>query len=434
MIKIAMIGAGSVVFANNILGDLLSYPELKDNLEIYLMDIDPTRLEVSEGYALRRIEYEGANADVNATMKLSEALNGADYVINMVQVGGLEATLVDFNLPASYGLKQTIADTHGVGGIFRAMRTIPVVLDICKHMEIYCPDALLINYSNPMAMNVWAAYQASSVQVVGLCHSIQLTSVMLANHMDIPIPELRYKAAGINHLCWFLELSHQGKDIYPRLFEAIKDPNIYNSDKVRFEIMKYFGYFVSESSEHMSEYVPYFIPREELIEELNIPINEYIRRCEEQDKEFERNKKIARGEQQVPQHFRTFEYAAPIIYAMETGQPHVIYGNVENRGIITNLPEGCCVEVPCLVDSNGVQPVHVGNLPPQLAGLNNKHISVQELTIKAALEGKRKYVNYACQLDPLASSVLTLPQINHLVEDMWEAHAQYLSGPYPYYA
>ncbi len=427
MPKVAMIGAGSVVFANNVLGDLLTFDELKDELHFTLMDIDPYRLKVSEGYARRRIEHEKSKATVEATLDLGKALEGADYVVNMVQVGGFDSTLIDFNVPKKYGLKQTIADTHGIGGVFRALRTIPVVLDICNRMEKKCPGALLINYSNPMAMNVWAAYEASPISVVGLCHSIQLTAAMLANYMDIPYPELLYKAAGINHICWYLELKHQGKDVYPKLFEAIEDRNTYASDRVRFEVMKYFGCFVSESSEHMAEYLPYFIPREKLIEELHIPIDEYIRRCEYQNLEFESTEKIAEGTKDMPDHYRSFEYAAPIIYAMETHQPTCIYGNVKNTGIITNLPEGCCVEVPCMVDGNGLQPLHVGKIPPQLAAINRTHVSIQELAVRAALEKRKDYLYYACQLDPLASAILPLDKIRALIDELFEAHKGYLA-------
>ncbi len=426
MPKIAMIGAGSVVFANNILGDLLSYPELKDSLNITLMDIDPERLKVSEGYALGRLEKEGSRSFLSATMDLAEALSGADYVINMIQVGGFEATLKDFKIPEKYGLKQTIADTHGIGGIFRALRTIPQVLKICRLMEEHCPEALLINYSNPMAMNIWAVNLFSPVKAVGLCHSIQLTAAMLANYMELPFPELRFRAAGINHICWFLDLNHEGKNVYPLLLEKMKDPQVYASDRVRFEIMKQFGYFVSESSEHMAEYVPYFIPRKELIYQLKIPINEYIRRCEEQEEEFARNREIASGNKEMPDHFRTFEYAAPIIYAMETNQPASIYGNVENTGLITNLPPGCCVEVPCLVDINGIQPTYIGNLPPQLASINRNHVNVQELTVRAVLEKNPDYVYYACRLDPLASTILSLDQINTMAAELWQAHDKHL--------
>lgn len=427
MARVAMVGAGSVVFANNILGDLLTYPELKDDLEISLHDIDPLRLKVSEGYALRRIEAEGAGARVVASADLKKTLAGADYVINMVQVGGFKATLTDFNIPAKYGLRQTIADTNGVGGIFRALRTIPVVMDICRQMEKYCPEALFINYSNPMAMNVWAAYRASGIKTVGLCHSIQLTSIMLANYMDIPIGELSYRAAGINHICWFLELAHRGRDVYPLLFEKMEAPLVYSSDRVRFEIMKHFGYFVSESSEHMAEYVPYFITRDDLIERLQIPINEYLRRCEEQDLEFAKNEEIAAGSRELPLHYRTLEYAAPIINAIETNQPALIYGNVENTGVVNNLPYGCCVEVPCLIDASGIAPVHSGELPSQLAAINRNHINVQELTVKAVLEKEAEYVYYACRLDPLAAAVLTLDQIDSLVQELWAAHEPHLS-------
>jgi len=426
MPKIAMIGAGSVVFANNILGDLLTYPELKDNLHLSLMDIDPERLKASEGYARQRLKKEGSGSCLKATMDLGESLDNSDYVINMIQVGGLDATLLDFNIPAKYGLKQTIADTHGIGGIFRALRTIPRVLEICREMEKRCPEAWLINYSNPMAMNTWAAYRSSPVKVLGLCHSVQLTAAMLANYIEIPFPELRYRAAGINHICWFLKLKHRGENLYPLLFEAMKDPQVYSSDPVRFEIMKNFGCFVSESSEHMAEYVPYFIPRENLIEKLKIPINEYIRRCQEQEKEFEINKEVAEGKREIPKHFRSFEYAAPLIHSIETNQTISIYGNIENTGIISNLPAGCCVEAPCLVDGNGVQPIYVGELPPQLSAINRNHIGVQELTVKAVLENKPEYIYYACQLDPLASAMLTLEDINSLANELWQAHAGYL--------
>lgn len=427
MPKVAMIGAGSVVFNNNLIGDLLAIPELKDELEFMLMDIDAERLETSAGYARRRVAAEGSRARVEATMDLRRALAGADYAINMVQVGGFEATLLDFRLPEKYGLKQTIADTHGIGGIFRALRTIPVVLDICRQMEELCPEALLINYSNPMAMNIWAVYAATNVKAVGLCHSIQLTGAMIANYLDLPYTEMHYRAAGINHMCWFLELKHKGADLYPALFKAMEDPLVYSSDRVRFEIMKHFGYFVSESSEHMAEYVPYFIPHPALIERLAIPINEYIRRCEAQEEEYERNKRIARGELEMPLHLPTFEYAAPIVHAMECNSPRVIYGNVENRGLITNLPQGCCVEVPCLVDGNGIQPLHAGTLPPQLAALNRVQIAVQELAVKAALEKKREYAYYACRLDPLAAAVLTLEEIDALAAELFEAHGELLA-------
>lgn len=426
MIKVVLVGAGSVVFTNNIIGDLLSYPELKDQLQLSLIDIDPDRLAVSENYAQRRIEHENSKAQLSATTELEQALPGADFVINMVQVGGFEATLVDFNIPAEFGLKQTIGDTHGIGGVFRALRTIPVVIDICNLMETHCPEALLINYSNPMAMIIQTVYSSSKIRAVGLCHSIQLTAAILANYMDIPFSELSYRAAGINHLCWFLELKHRGKNLYPVLHQAADDPLVYSSDRVRFEILKYFGYFVSESSEHMAEYVPYFIPRKKLIEELKIPINEYIRRCELQNEEFEKNREIAAGKRELPQHFRTYEYAAPIIHAMHTNQSALIYGNVKNTGLIPNLPNNCCVEVPCLVDSSGIHPLYCGELPPQLAALNRLHINVQELTVKAVLEKNRQYIHYACQLDPLASAMLSLEQINMLIEKLMSAHRKYL--------
>lgn len=428
MPKVALIGAGSLVFCNNLIGDLLLYPQLKDELTFSLMDIDGERLKTAAGYARRRLEKEGSSSRIEATMDLEKALAGAVYVINMVQVGGFDSTLIDFQIPAKYGLKQTIADTHGIGGIFRALRTAPVVLQICRAMEQQCPDALLLNYSNPMAANVWTAYSASSTKVVGLCHSIWLTAALLANYVEVPYFELSYRASGINHLCWFTELKHRGVSIYPRLQEAVRsDPQLYSSDKVRFEIMKHFGCFVSESSEHMAEYVPYFIPHEEEIERLNIPINEYIRRCEDLNLLYQENKKIAAGQLPLPTHHQTFEYAPQIIHAMELNEPTTIYGNVRNSGLIANLPGECCVEVPCLVDQKGIQPLLAGELPTQLAALCRPHIEVQDLTVQAVLERKRRYVYYACQLDPLAGAVLKLDQIRSLADDLFAAHELYLA-------
>ena len=424
--KITFIGAGSVEFTEELITDILLFPELQDS-EIWLMDIDEDRLEIAYGLALRIAEQLNVKPVIRKTLDRREALKDAGYVINTIQVGGLEATLKDFDIPEKFGLKQTIADTHGIGGIFRALRTIPQVLEIARDMEELCPKALLINYSNPMAMNVWAVYEATKINVVGLCrHSIPNTAHQLASYIGVPYEKPRYKAAGINHMCWFLELEVDGKDAYPLLREAMKDPKVFKKDPVRFKIMEMFGHFVSESSEHMAEYVPYFIPFEEKIEELSIPIREYVRRSIEGNREYEENKKIARGEKPLGKLERSGECASKIIHSMETGKRRCIHGNVKNTGLIPNLPYGCCVEVPCMVDRNGVQPVYVGEIPPQLAGLNKTQINVQELVVKAVLERRKDYVYYAALLDPLAKSIFRPEDIIKMVDELFEAHKEYL--------
>lgn len=425
MSKVAIIGAGSVVFTKNLTTDLLMYPDI--DVEIWLMDIDEDRLDTAYGLVNRIAEKLGKKVKVYKTLNRKEALRDARYVINTVQIGGLDATLVDFDIPEKYGLKQTIADTHGIGGIFRALRTIPVVLDIARDMEQLCPKALLINYSNPMAMNVWAVYKVTKVNVVGLCHSIQGTAHQIASYIGVPYENLRYKAAGINHMCWFLELEVEGKDAYPLLFEASQKREIFEKDPVRFTIMKLFGHFVSESSEHMAEYVPYFLPYEDKINELKIPVREYVRRVLESNKVYEENKLIAKGKRELEQLETSREYAPKIIHSMETGHRRCIHGNVRNTHLITNLPVDCCVEVPCMVDKNGIQPTYIGELPSQLAALDRIQINVQELTVRAVLEKKREYVYYAALLDPLASAVMTPDKIIAMVNELFEAHQKYLS-------
>lgn len=424
MRKIAMIGAGSCVFAKNLIGDILAFPELKDT-QIALMDIDPERLRVSEAMTRKIIRQRDAEgrASVTASLDRLETLRDADYVVNMVQVGGFDATKIDFNVPEKYGLKATIADTLGVGGIMRALRTIPVVLDICWDMEEVCPDALLMNYSNPMAMNCWAANEATSINTIGLCHGIRITARQLAGYMGVDLQDVTYKVGGINHMAWFVELKVNGQDAYPRLWEAIKDPEVWKKDAVRFELMKRTGYFMTESSEHTAEYLPYFIQHEELIPKLDIPIREYIRRCEKLLGRFDDMKKTVEGPDEVelkPSH----EYCSEIIHSIETGTPRVINANVANTNLIPNLLEGCCVEVPCTVDHNGVQPTHFGYLPPVCAALDRTNINVQELAVLAALEGNREYVYQAAMLDPHTSSILDLDQIKDMCDELIVEHSK----------
>jgi len=429
MPKIAMIGAGSTVFAMNISGDILSFPELAES-EIALMDIDAERLRVSEIMVRRIAEYLGVNPTIKAYSDRRAALDGADYVINMIQVGGYEpCTVTDFEIPKKYGLKQTIADTLGIGGIFRALRTIPVMLSMCRDMEELCPNVQFLNYVNPMAINTGAVLKASKIRAVGLCHGIQGSAWWLSQCLGVPEDELEFIAAGTNHMAFMLKLAHKGRDLYPKLKQMAEEGGEYvEKDKVRFEILRRFGYYGGESSEHLAEYVPYFIrrDREDLIERFGVPIDEYIRRCIAQIEWWEKTRdKLVSGDEPLEVK-RSKEYGARIINSMETGEPCVIYGNVLNKGLITNLPPNCCVEVPCVVDRNGVQPTVVGDLPPQVAALVRTNVNVHELTIEAALTGKKEYVYHAAMLDPHTSAELTIDEIYSLVDELFEAHGSWI--------
>jgi alpha-galactosidase len=423
--KIAFVGAGSVVFTRNLLSDLLSYEELKGST-VALHDIDPGRLESAGMMARRTSEQLNGAAKVEEHPDRRAALNGADYVINMVQIGMHRATLTDFEIPKRYGLKQTIADTLGIGGIFRGLRTIPFVLDLGREMRELCPHALLLNYTNPMSMLVWAFYRAyPELKVVGLCHSVQYTAVEISSYIGVAPEELIYECSGINHIAWMTKLETGGEDAYPRLWEAMQDPEVYAKDKVRFELMRHFGYFVTESSEHNAEYTPYFLKDAGLVERFDVPVDEYVRRSEENLREYERaRERLLAGESFPPQ--RSIEYGAPIVHSIETNTPRVVHGNVRNTGLITNLPQDSCVEVPVLVDGAGLKPCHVGKLPPQLAGLCMPHVSVQELTVRAALEGNRDHVHHAAMLDRHAASVLSLDELRAMTDELIEAHADAL--------
>jgi alpha-galactosidase len=351
MPKIAFIGAGSTIFAKNLLTDILSFSELA-TAHISLHDIDEARLRTSERVAHKVAEVLGAHPIIEATLERAHALEGADYVITMFQIGGYRpSTVIDFEIPKKYGLRQTIADTLGVGGIMRALRTIPVLLDMCRQMASLCPGAVLLQYVNPMAMNCWAIQRASNIRAVGLCHSVQGTAEQLAADISVPIEEINYLCAGINHMAFYLKFERDGEDLYPRIRRVLEEGRQPAWNRVRYEIFKRFGYFVTESSEHFSEYVPWFIKRDrpDLIARYNIPLDEYMRRCEAQIAGWEALRaRLEAGE--ALEVSRSHEYAALIIHSMETGQPRVIYGNVPNEGLIDNLPQGCCVEVPILVD------------------------------------------------------------------------------------
>lgn len=426
MPKIAFIGAGSVVFARHLLGDILSFPELADS-EIALMDIDSERLRVSEIMARKVGEAVGAHPKITAHSDRKSALEGCDYVLNMVQIGGFESTLTDFNVPKKYGLKQTIADTLGIGGIFRALRTIPMMLEMGHEMEELCPDVMFINYVNPMAMNTMAMLKGTKVRTVGLCHSVQGTAWQISTYINEPLDDINFLCAGINHMAFFLRYERNGRSLYPKIREASEDPEVWKRDRVRFEAFKRFGYFVTESSEHFAEYVPYFIrrDREDLIERFGVPIDEYIRRCENQNASWERTREEMMSDQKMEVH-RSAEYGSLIIHSMETDIKRVIYGNVLNTGLITNLPHRCCVEVPCLVDKNGIQPTHIGDLPPQLAALIRTNVNVQELTVEAALTGNKEHIYHAAMLDPHTAAELTIDEMYSLVDDLIEEHGDML--------
>lgn len=462
MPKITLIGAGSTVFARNLIGDILSFPELADST-ITLFDVSPDRLYTTEKVAYRLANILGAHPKIETSTDRRQALDGADYAICMFQIGGYKpGTVVDFEIPKKYGLRQTIADTLGIGGIMRGLRTIPVLLDSCKDMEQVCPDVNFLNYVNPMAMNCWAINRASKIKTVGLCHSVQGTAMQISRDMGVPFEEVNYLCAGINHMAFYLRFERKTENgfenLYPRLQQVIDEKRVPDWNRVRYEMFQRLGYFVTESSEHFAEYVPWFIKRDrpDLIEKFGIPIDEYIRRCEVQiagweltkdtienpnvplDKEKIQKKILSAGGTEMEAFWaaemavnfdkvdQSHEYGSYIIHSLETGVPRVIYGNVANHGLIDNLPQGCSVEVPCLVDKNGIQPTKIGSLPPHLAALMQTNINVQSLTVEAALTGKREHIYHAAMLDPHTAAELDLDQIWHLVDDLIEAHGDYL--------
>mgnify|MGYP000851683697 FL=1 len=427
MAKITFLGAGSTVFAKNVLGDSLLSPALRDS-EFALFDIDQGRLRDSEIMLNVLNKKYGEHGRIVAYTDRKKALAGANYVINAIQVGGYTpSTVIDFEVPKKYGLRQTIADTLGIGGIFRALRTLPVMFGFASDIEEVCPDALLLNYTNPMAILTGALLRYTNVKTVGLCHSVQICADHLLRGLEMPRDNVRYHIAGINHMGWLLSITRNGVDLYPEIkARAAKRPGPHD-DMVRYEIMRRFGYYVTESSEHLAEYLPYFIKGQypELIDRFNIPLDEYIRRCEVQIErwnslrdELVRNPDLAHG--------RTNEYGSYIMEAMETNVPYKIGGNVLNTGLITNLPAEAVVEVPCLVDSQGVSPTYVGHLPTQLASLNMTQINVQLLTIEATVTLKKEHIYQAALLDPHTSSELSIDDTIALCDDLIEAHGDWL--------
>ena len=431
MPKIAFMGAGSTVFAKNVLGDCLLTESLRDS-HIALYDIDPGRLEDSKLMldTLNANTNEG-RAKITAHLGVEnrrKALKGANYVVNAIQVGGYEpSTVIDFEIPKKYGLRQTIGDTLGIGGIFRALRTIPVLLEYCRTIEDVAPDALLLNYTNPMAMVTGAVLRATDVRCVGLCHSVQGCARWLCRMLELPEDNLHWRIAGINHQAWLLEITREGVDLYPEIKRRAQLPEYNHKDAVRFEFMQRFGYYVTESSEHNAEYCPWFIKARapELIGRFGIPLDEYPRRCIEQIEAWGRmREEVLHGAQLA--HKRSTEYASWIFEALETGAPFSFGGNVLNTGLIPNLPLSACVEVLCVADRSGITPGYAGPLPPQCAALNLTNINVHELAIQAALTRRREHIYQAALLDPHTAAELTIDEIVALCDELIAAHAAYL--------
>lgn len=439
MPKITFIGAGSVVFTRNLCSDILLTPALQSST-ICLMDIDQQRLTQARDLVQALIDRRGLKAKVEATTDRREAIRGADYVITTFQQGGLKAYKLDIDIPQRYGIEQCVGDTLGPGGVFRSLRTIPVLIDIGKEMDALAPNALLLNYVNPMAANCWAFDRATGRPHVGLCHSVQGTSEMLAQWINVPYEEVIYRCAGINHQAFFLEFRRGQEDLYPQLREAILRDEIYGQEPVRIDMMKYFGYFVTESSGHASEYLPYFRKSAKQVNEELVPLftdhvnhwfnfgrtGGYLQHCLERLEFAQQDyEDLTSGAKPAPTQ-RTHEYSSHIIEAIETNQPIRINGNVPNRDLIPNLPHGCCVEVPCLVDGNGVQGTRVSDYPAHLAALNRTNINVQELIVEASLTGNREAIYHAVMLDPLTAAVGTLPQIHAMVSELFERQKHWL--------
>ena len=431
--KVAIIGAGSTVFMRNIVRDLLQQPALT-SIHIALQDIDSKRLKESQLVAHQIISALKVPAMISVSMDRRDVLHGADVVITMFQVGGYKpSTVVDFDIPKKYGLRQTIADTLGIGGIMRGLRTVPVLVDIAREMRELCPKALLMNYVNPMAILSLAVQRmVPEIQYVGLCHSVQGTAEELAKDLGVEAANLVYTCAGINHMAFYHKFAQRlpdgtTEDLYPRLKMLALEGAVPDGNRVRYEILRKFGYFVTESSEHFSEYTPWFIKRDrpDLIEKFNIPLDEYPRRCERQMADWAEELKRIETQHEI-EIKQSREYAASIINSLATGEPSVIYGNVLNKGLIDNLPADCAVEVACLVDHNGVQPVKFGAVHPQLAALIRTNINVQQLTVEALINENPEYIYHAAYLDPHTSAELDLDQIHDLVDDLRLAHGDWL--------
>jgi alpha-galactosidase len=434
--NITIIGAGAYIFPLRMVTDILSFPALRES-HFCLMDIDADRLARTEKGTRQLVDLADAPAEVSTTLDRCEAVEGADFVIITWQVGGIEAYGLDVEIPRGYGLDQPIGDTLGPGGVFRGLRTIEALKDLCPDMLELCPGAVVMNYANPMAINTWASYELG-VRSLGLCHSVQGTAGLLARHVGVPIDEVNYRAAGINHQAWYIQFEHQGRDLLPAIRERMMARHLPDGEdkdereglpyagkeRVRTEIMRLTGHFHSESSHHASEYTPWFRKDPETVQEY-IPVRgDFYQHCLSHDDE-------GRAEQFV-QEVRekgihaSSEYGARIVDSVVSGEPRVVHASVRNDGLIANLPQGCAVEVPVLVDGNGPQPTAVGDLPPACAAINRSNVIVQDLAVRAGLTGDRELVHAAVAMDPYTGATLTLPQIRKMVNRMFEAQARWL--------
>lgn len=425
--KIVFIGSGSIIFVKNLIGDCLLTLCLAD-AEYALLDIDAEKLALSERMLQRLNEsVNSGRAHIRAYTSQKEALRGADFVISALQVGGYRRVVPDFEIPAKYGLKQTYADTLGIGGIFRGLRTVPVMQGIVRDMMEVCPDAWLLNYVNPMAIITGAMLKSTGVKMVGLCHSVQVCASDLLRGLGMPTDHLRYKIAGINHQAWLLELDQNGVDIYPEVRKRAFARKDIHPDMVRYEIFQRFGYYVTESTQHTAEYTPYFIKRAYpgLAELYGVKTEMYRDWGKSQQEYWSHARKM---ENEPLTHTRTKEFASYILEAMTTGTPFEIAANVLNHGYIENLPQGCCVEVPCVVDAAGITPRRMGRLPEQCAALNRTNINVQELTIEAALTHKREHIYHAAMLDPHTAAELSISDIIALCDEMIESNAGWIGN------
>ncbi|HEX4092898.1 MAG TPA: alpha-galactosidase [Trebonia sp.] len=421
MIKVTFIGAGSVEFTRNVATDLCSYPEFRGGVHFALYDISAERLVHAQRLVGRISAQLGADATVTVTQDRREALAGADYVINEVQVGGYDATRADFDIPARYGVRQTIGDTLGIGGIFRGLRTIPVVVELGRDMLEICPDATLLSYSNPMAMLPWAVYEGAGFdRVYGLCHSVRDTQSFLTELVGADPARVRFLTAGFNHQAFVLRFEQDGESLYPRLAKIVESsPELLH--RVRVEIYRRFGYFPTESSEHSAEYVPWFMHNDDQIGQFRIFVGDYLERSEENLRELasiERQLASDAPLELEPEN----ELASLFIHSLETGTERELHVNIRNGGLISSLPDQCCVEVPCLVGPGGAKPVPVGALPPQLTALNRTFLNVVELTVRAALDGSRDHVYQAALLDPNTAATLTTAQTVAMCDDLLDAH------------
>lgn len=415
-----------MVFARRLLQDIMCVPELSDST-VSLMDTDPERLELMGKFARKLAIDTGTNMTIEVTGDRREALAGSNYVLTTIRVG--DSFERDIAIPLKYGVDQSVGDTVGPGGVFKALRTAPVLLDICDDIEDVAPDATLLNYTNPMAIACWAIADATDVPTLGLCHSVQHTTADLADYIGAPRDSVTGWVAGINHLAWFLRFEQDGVDAYPRLFEAMENPEIYLRDTVRFEVMRQFGYFVTESTRHMSEYTPYFRTNEDLIDEFNLDQirQDLQRRTARVDDHYTQLLEDANSDKRLTAE-RSEEYACRIIEAMETGRPTVINANVPNTGLIDNLLDQSCVEVPVLIDKLGFHPMAVGEIPGQLAALSRSNQAVQQMATQAILDGDREAAFHAIALDPLTSAVLSLSEIREMFDEMWTAHGTELAA------